>query len=222
MVIQFADADTTDEKAVFANDNTAANMLGKDAVFVLVSAAQEVKALDDTGEAKVKEKAKKTVARKSIVPTSNFEADCLFTAFDAKPGTFVVTDWHGNLSKKFSKAPSIGSIKSAVASAKKDAEKVEKDLAKNAEKAEKAFDKGDHKDALKYSIKVFKEGVAGFEAVENTKLIYESIIEEGRVKLETAKEAGDEKAVKALAKLFRGTDLEDDVKATEKALKAKK
>lgn len=157
----------------------------------------------------------------SPVPVNKLSADDLWSAYEVDDaGTYLLTDWYGNVVETYSSKPSKGVIALAKALGEK-REKAIEGMVKDLEDAQEEFDEGNTKRALKSLFKVFDEELAGFEPTEDAATLYAKIIEQGQAELDRYKAASDESSLKEMARTFRKTELESSIDAALDELKKK-
>jgi hypothetical protein len=152
-------------------------------------------------------------AEKSVVPTSKLLSDNPSREYDVPVGkaTVIVADSYGNEYYRLNGTPKADQLKASVAKVKDQSEKAAEKLQKNLDKAKDYMDKEDRKNAVKYLLKNFDEGLVGLDAQEETIRMYHEILDAARSELATLVEKKDANAIKSLAKEFKKTDMETEI-----------
>jgi|GEM_PF-2679737 len=155
----------------------------------------------------------------SALPKDKLSADNLWKAYGVdKAGTMVLCDWFGNDFETYKAIPAGKTLLGDVEDVSSDVEEIIEDLTKDLERAKETREKKGDVKALERVVDMFEDGHYGYAVVSEAIDLYNELIEAGRAKLEAAKDAGDEKAIKDLAKDYKGTEVEAAaVKAGEKA-----
>ncbi|MBK8206546.1 MAG: hypothetical protein IPK87_07065 [Planctomycetes bacterium] len=121
-----------------------------------------------------------------------------------------VCDSYGNSYFRPGASVKPAALKALIAKVKDEADKADKKLFKNLEKARDQHSKQDDKNAVKTLLKNFKDGVVGLPSqVESIKL-YHEIMDAGRDRIKEMQEKGDVNGLKGIAKDYKGTDLEKE------------
>ena len=197
----FVDANTKTEA-----DKDVVELSKKDAVFIRVMKVN-LTGIDEPKDSKAKK------AEKPVVPVARLEQPDLWQSFGVKSaGTVVVADWYGNETNRYPSMPGAAVLTSAIKSAVDSVDKNDKKLEKIAEAASQAADSGDTKGAVRNVLKYFKEEKTGFASFSRMVTLYNTLVADGRAKIQAAREANDEAAIKDLTSTFKGTDLESELK----------
>lgn len=152
-------------------------------------------------------------ADESPVPVKKLAGDNPSRDYNVKSyPTFIVTDWHGNEYFRMTKKPSAKSLEKQFAKVADKIEETNKKLRKSVDKAKAAWVKKDARKTLKALLKSFKQDVVGLEAAEASITLYHEVLDEARGVVAELEESGDTKKLKALAKLYRKTELEAEIK----------
>jgi hypothetical protein len=204
LVIYFAKENATD--ADFA-DAELAEISKTDAVFIQIPYTADREA--------------SPWAEKTVVPTSKILSENPSREYDVRVGqmTIIVADSHGNEYYRMTKAPSGSQLQGYIKKIQDQVEKANKKLEKNLDKAREYLDGDDRKNALKYLLKNFKEGMVGLEAQEESIRMYHNILDAARTEMAELKEKGDAEGLKNLKKDLSKTDLEDDIDEALKEIK---
>lgn len=122
----------------------------------------------------------------------------------------LVCDWFGN--KFFAPGTKVkaDALKAMIGKVKDEAEKADKKLAKDLEKARQQVEKKDEKGAVKTLLKNFKTGYFGLPAQAESVKLYHEIMDAGRERIKSLQEKGDTEGLKGIAKDYKGTDLEKE------------
>lgn len=159
----------------------------------------------------------------SIVPQDKLSADNYWKAYDVDAtGTMVICDWFGNEYERHSKIPSARTLTGDLSDVVEDVEDTIEDLKKDLERAQKYIDDDANDRAITQIVDIFEEGFYGYDVVNDTVALYEELLEDGRSRLEAAKKAADKDAIAAIAKEFRGTELEGEAVSAEETISASK
>ena len=152
-------------------------------------------------------------AEKSVVPTSKLLSDNPSREYDVPVGkaTVIVADSYGNEYYRLNGTPKADQLKASVDKVKDQSEKAAEKLQKNLDKAKDYMSKEDRKNAVKYLLKNFDEGLVGLDAQEETIRMYHEILDAARSELATLVEKKDATAIKSLAKEFKKTDMETEI-----------
>lgn len=149
----------------------------------------------------------------SPIPVSKLSLE-LWAAYGVtSANTVVLTDWFGNEKGRYSRIPGesalIKAIDGVAAQVASDAKSLDSDL----QKLEKFVAANDDPKAIKQAMKIFKRGLIGHDAVAKTETHYGKLLENGRVKIKSAEDAGDLAGVRALRMVYRDTEIEGEVNA---------
>ncbi len=148
----------------------------------------------------------------SVIPTSKLLSPNPSLAYGVSVGKadMFVCDSYGNSYFRPGAKVKTDALKALIAKVKDEADKADKKLFKNLEKARDQHSKQDDKNAVKTLLKNFKEGVVGLPSqVESIKL-YHEIMDAGRDRIKEMHEKGDVDGLKGIAKDYKGTDLEKE------------
>ena len=169
---------------------------------------EEAERIKGFGEKKEEEASEETKKRREadakILERSRLSQADLWKAYAVdKADTFIVCDKYGNEFKRFTRKPSGTSVLSAT-------KKIEKEVKKADEEAEKALAKFNEseKASLPERLKITVEGIQGYIGIPNVEKLraaLEELLEPFDEPLETAIENKNEKALKDFAKKFEGT-----------------
>ncbi|MCA8915811.1 MAG: hypothetical protein KDB90_10410 [Planctomycetes bacterium] len=160
-------------------------------------------------------------AEDTCVPTSKILSDNPSRNYNVAVGkvTIVIADSYGNEYYRLTKKPSGDQLKGYISKVKDQVDKANEKLQKNLDKANDYLAKEDRKNAVKYLLKNFKEGVVGLQAQEDTIRAYHDILDAARSQMAELVEKGDAEGLKALAKDVDKTDMEKEVDEAIDALK---
>lgn len=152
-------------------------------------------------------------AKESVVPTSKILGDNPSRDYDVPVGKFtvIVADSYGNEYFRLTRKPSADQLRGYFEKVKDQVDKADKKLQKNLEKANDCLAKEDRKNAVKYLLKNFKEGVVGLKAQEDTIRVYHDILDTARGEMAKLVEKGDTDGLKSLAKELKDTDMESEI-----------
>lgn len=153
-------------------------------------------------------------AEESVVPTSKLLSDNPSREYDVQVGklTVIITDSYGNEYYRVTKVPSDRQLMGYIEKVKDQVEDANDKLQKNLDKAREYLnDKKDRKNALKYLLKNFKDGMVGLDAQEESIRMYHEILDAARSELAELKEKKDVDGLKALGKDVDKTDMEEEV-----------
>ena len=197
LVIYFAEENATD--ADFA-DKELAEISKSDAVFIQISYTEDREV--------------SPWAEETVVPTSKLLSDNPSREYKVSVGelTIVVADSYGNEYYRMTSVPKASQLKSYLEKVTAEVEKANEKLQKNLEKARDYLDaKSDRKNALKYLLKNFKEGVVGLDAQEESIRMYHDILDAARSEMAELKDKKDADGLKSLKKDLDKTDLEKEI-----------
>lgn len=152
-------------------------------------------------------------AEESVVPTSKLLSDNPSRDYDVPVGrtTIIVADSYGNEYYRLSKTPKGDQLKAYISRVNDQSEKASEKLQKNLDKAKDYLDKQDRKNAVKYLLKNFGEGVVGLTPQEESVRMYHEILDAARSELATMVENKDADGIKNLAKELKKTDMESEI-----------
>ena len=152
-------------------------------------------------------------AEESVVPTSKLLSDNPSRDYDVPVGrtTIIVADSYGNEYYRLSKTPKGDQLKAYISKVNDQSEKASEKLQKNLDKAKDYLDKQDRKNAVKYLLKNFGEGVVGLTPQEESVRMYHEILDAARSELATMVENKDADGIKNLAKELKKTDMESEI-----------
>ena len=152
-------------------------------------------------------------AEESVVPTSKLLSDNPSRDYDVPVGrtTIIVADSYGNEYYRLSKTPKGDQLKAYISKVNDQSEKASEKLQKNLDKAKDYLDKQDRKNAVKYLLKNFGEGVVGLTPQEDSVRMYHEILDAARSELATMVENKDADGIKNLAKELKKTDMESEI-----------
>ena len=152
-------------------------------------------------------------AEESIVPTSKLLSDNPSRDYDVPVGrtTIIVADSYGNEYYRLNKTPKGDQLKAYISRVNDQSEKASEKLQKNLDKAKDYLDKQDRKNAVKYLLKNFGEGVVGLTPQEESVRMYHEILDAARSELATMVENKDADGIKNLAKELKKTDMESEI-----------
>ena len=196
-MIYFAEEHATE--ADFA-DKELAEISKSDAMFIQVSYTED--------------REKSPWAEDTIVPTSKILSDNPSREYDVRVGqlTIIVADSYGNEYYRMTKVPRANQLETYLEKVSKEVEKANDKLQKNLDKARSYLEeKSDRKNAVKYLLKNFKEGVVGLEAQEESIRMYHDILDAARSEIAELKEKKDADGLKELSKDLGKTDLDAEI-----------
>ncbi|MCB9894817.1 MAG: hypothetical protein H6839_10225 [Planctomycetes bacterium] len=152
-------------------------------------------------------------AEESVVPTSKLLSDNPARDFNVAGGkaTVLVCDWYGNECFRTDVKIKADKLSAMIGKVKEQVDDANEKLQKNLDKAQEYVDASDRKNAIKYLLKNFKDGLVGLSAQEDTIRLYHQVMDDARAEVAKLTEAKDSEALKALAKEFKKTDVEKDI-----------
>jgi hypothetical protein len=156
----------------------------------------------------------------SPVPTCKLTSDNPTRDYGVKAyPAFIVADKFGNEFFRIEgKKPTAKELDGYFGSVAKKVDDTSKKLQKSLEAANKSWGNKDRKSALSNTLKAFKDGWVGYEAVEGYKRLYNELMDDARAEITKLADAKDAKALKALKSSLKGTDAEKDADAAIKGL----
>jgi hypothetical protein len=148
-----------------------------------------------------------------VVPVAKILSDNPARDYGVPDGrsTLIVADSWGNELFRPGSVPNHKTLEGYLAKVESLVEKANKKLEKNLEKARKAHTEGDRKDAIKYVLRNFDDGLVGMTAAEDTKTLYREIMDSAEAEVEKLVEKKDVEGLKTLARELRKTDLEKTI-----------
>jgi len=160
-------------------------------------------------------------AEESVVPTSKILSDNPSRDYNIQVGksTIVIADSYGNEYSRMTKNPSGSQLKGYITKVKAQVDKTNEKLQKNLDKANDYLANEDRKNAVKYLLKNFKEGIVGLTAQEDSIRAYHDILDAARSQMADLVEKGDSDGLKALKKDLDKTDMEKEVDEALDSLK---
>ncbi|MCA8915812.1 MAG: hypothetical protein KDB90_10415 [Planctomycetes bacterium] len=152
-------------------------------------------------------------AEGSVVPTSKLLSDNPARDYNVAVGraTVLVCDWFGNECYRTDVKIKAEKLSTMIGKVKDQVEDANDKLQKNLDKAQQFVDSADRKNAMKYLLKNFKEGLVGLGAQEDSIRLYHEVMDDARAEVAKLAAAKDSEALKALAKEFKKTDVEKDI-----------
>lgn len=133
----------------------------------------------------------------------------------AKYPTFLVCDHFGNEYVRHTRIPAAAGLKKDIESLKDHADAKNKLLQKNLDAAKLALEKKDTRKFFAAVLKNFKEGVIGLDAQLESIKVYREVVDKTREEIDDILEtrpADADKRLKGLAKDFKDTEVEKDIK----------
>ncbi|MCA8915813.1 MAG: hypothetical protein KDB90_10420 [Planctomycetes bacterium] len=160
-------------------------------------------------------------AEESVVPTSKLLSDNPSREYKVAVGkpAVLVCDWYGNEYFRTDNKVRADKLKLMIAKVSDLVEDANKKLQKNLDKAKESADKEDSKGAIKDLLKNFKEDVVGLEAQEGSIRLYHEIMDGIRAKKDELVEKGDVDGLKELGKIVKKTELEKEIDEAMEAAK---
>jgi hypothetical protein len=158
-------------------------------------------------------------AESSVVPVTRLLSDNPSRDYGVAVGrsTLIIADGWGNEFFRPSTSSNARTLEGYIVKVDSLVEKANKKLEKNLEKALEAQKEGNRKEAIKHILRNFSEGLVGLPAIESTKTLYRTIMDDAAEEIEALKASKDTVGLKALARELRKTDLE---KTAEEAISA--
>ncbi|MCA8918729.1 MAG: hypothetical protein KDB32_06590 [Planctomycetes bacterium] len=152
-------------------------------------------------------------AEESAVPTSKLLSDNPSREYDIPVGKscVLVCDWFGNEYYRTDVRVDASKLSSMIRKVKDQSDKAGEKLQKNLDKAKDYLDKQDRKNAVKYLLKNFGEGVVGLAPQEESIRMYHEILDAARLELATMVDNKDADGIKNLAKDLKKTDIENEI-----------
>jgi hypothetical protein len=152
-------------------------------------------------------------AEESVVPTSKLLSDNPSREYDVKVGkaTVIVCDWFGNEYFRTDNNVKADKLKAMIERVADEVEDANKKLQKNLDKANGYVEKEDQKNAVKYLVKNFDEGVVGLDAQEASIRLYHEIMDSIRSQKDELVKKGDVDGLKELSKIVKKTELEKEI-----------
>lgn len=152
-------------------------------------------------------------AEESVVPTSKLLSDNPARDYDVAVGkpAVLICDWYGNECFRTDVKINADKLSAMIGKVKDQVEDSNDKLQKNLDKAQKYVDSSDRKNAVKYLLKNFKEGLVGLSAQEDSIRLYHQVMDDARAELAKLAEAKDAEGLKALAKELKKTEVEKDI-----------
>lgn len=152
-------------------------------------------------------------AEGGVVPVAKILSDNPARDYAVPEGrsTLIVTDSWGNELFRPGSVPNHRTLEGYLAKVESLVEKANKKLEKNLEKARKAHNDGNRKDAVKFVLRNFNDGLVGMPAAEETKTLYREIMDSAETEVEKLVEKKDVEGLKTLARELRKTDLEKTI-----------
>jgi hypothetical protein len=152
-------------------------------------------------------------AEESVVPTSKLLSDNPSREYDVKVGkaTVIVCDWFGNEYFRTDNNVKADKLKAMIERVADEVEDANKKLQKNLDKANGYVEKEDQKNAVKYLVKNFDEGVVGLDAQEASIRLYHEIMDSIRSQKDELVKKGDVHGLKELSKIVKKTELEKEI-----------
>jgi len=129
--------------------------------------------------------------------------------------SFLVCDWFGNEYFRFTKVPSAKTLSKRIEEVTDMVEAMDKKLASNLEDAKKALEEKDVKKFLKAADKNFRLDVIGLDGLLETSKLYHDLMDKTRDEVDgilNDRPEDGEKRLKDLSKLYRDTEVEQDIK----------
>jgi hypothetical protein len=159
------------------------------------------------------------------VPTSKLLSPNLSRDYNiTKNPSYVICDWHGNEYKRYTSTPSAKDLKKQLEGVEDSMKAASDKLAATCEVARKALEEKGARDFFKAALSNFRTGMVGLEGQEETIKLYRKVIDEARTTIESIleqKPADGEKRLKDMAKDYKDTELESEIKDAITTLKGR-
>jgi hypothetical protein len=159
------------------------------------------------------DRSKSEWAEVSVVPVNKLLSDNPARDFGIKVGSaeVLLLDWFGNEFQRYGSNAKADVLKKHIEMVAKRVEDTNGKLDKYLEKAKEANAKSDRKDAVKYLMKNFRDGIVGMPAQEESIRLYRSIMDDARAEIESLAEKKDADGLKRLARELKKTDVEKTI-----------
>lgn len=152
-------------------------------------------------------------AEDSVVPTSKLLSDNPSREYDVPVGEHVVVvcDWFGNEYFRTDCKVKANKLEAMIDKVADLAERENKKLQHNLDKAQQCVDKKDDRKAVYELRRNFKEDVVGLDAQEGSIRLYHEIMDRIRDQKDEMVKKGDVDGLKDLAKVVKKTDMEKEI-----------
>lgn len=128
--------------------------------------------------------------------------------------TFIIADKYGNEVRRLTsvKPPTVKDLETYFAEVPGKVETINKEMAKNLESVQKAWEKKNAKEVIKAARRNFERGVVGLEAQQETIRIYNEALDSLRDEIKGLDAKKDAGKLKNLEREYRGTEIAVEIR----------